>query len=100
MGLPKLLDVLGLHSIDPGHLAISSINAVQNMIELRMQRLCVAVLSPLNEEGHHPGRERCYGMPIEGVAGKKEPSRDVGDHDEECCRARCQHAEMGKAVAD
>ena len=80
MGLPKLLDVLGLHSIDPGHLAVGSIEPVQKMIELRVNRLRVPVLGPLNEDGHHPRRKRGDGVPVKRLAGKREPQNSVAQH--------------------
>jgi hypothetical protein len=67
MRLPKLLDVLGLHSIDPRHLAVGSIEPIQQMIELRVNRLRVPVLGPLNEDRHHPRRERGDGVPVKCV---------------------------------
>src|SRR5437762_2950875 len=70
------------------------------MVELRVERLRVAVLSPLNEHGHHPGRERGNRMPIECLAGKNEPKGTVSQHYEECCRARRLNAEASKTVSD
>jgi hypothetical protein len=82
---PKLLDVLGLHSINPRHLAVGIIEPIQKMIEFRMESLGVPMLGALNEDGHHPCRESGDGVPIECIASKKEPKGTVSHHDEESC---------------
>jgi len=90
-----LLDVLGLHPVDPCHLAIGSIEPVQEMVELRVNRLRIPVLGPLNEDGHHPRRKRRDRVPVKRLAGKGEPQNTVAEHDEERCRARREDARGG-----
>ena len=83
----KLLDVLGLHSIDPGHIPVGGIEPIQKVIEFRMERLCVSRLGALNEHGHHPCHKRGDRVPIEGMPGKKESEGTISHHDEESCWA-------------
>ena len=52
--LPPLLDLLGLLLIHPGDFVSGVTKRMQDFIEFRVDGLCVAMLRPLNDEGHGP----------------------------------------------
>ena len=73
MTFPKFFYVLGLHPVNARHPAVSRVDLVQQMIELRVDRLGVPVLRSLDEDGHHPRREGCDRMPVETVGREDQP---------------------------
>ena len=72
-----LFDLLGLLLIELGQLVAGVAHCVEYLIELRMDRLSVAMLGPLDHKGHEPRRQGGYGVPVEGRALKREPERGV-----------------------
>src|SRR3954469_10752845 len=54
MGLSELLNVLRLHPVEPGKVAVSRFKLLQEVIEFRVDRLRVSMLRALDKHGHHP----------------------------------------------
>ncbi len=63
-----------------------------------MDRLRVAVLGPLDEQGHHPRRQSGNGMPIERLALEQEPENAIGADDEERGGVGSECAELREMV--
>lgn len=76
---PVTLDVFRLLFIDVSKRVAGSRLSMQQLVELCLDRLAVAVLGALNDQCHKPGREYGEAMPAEVLAIKEEPRQAV------CC---------------
>jgi hypothetical protein len=79
---PHCLDVLGLLIIELSQLGFCPGIAAKKLVQLGVDRLRVAMLGPLNEQGHHPRRQGSDGMPVERLALKQKPEEAIGADDE------------------
>ena len=61
---------------------------MQKLIELRVQRLRISVMRPLNDERHEPRREQRNAVPVERLPVKDKPEHAVNRDREKCPRLR------------
>jgi hypothetical protein len=88
-----LHDDLGFFLIQLGKFrARSSLNAEQ-LVELGVDSLRVAMLGSLNEQCHEPSADGRHRLPIEALRIENQPRSDIQKKDDECGRMRCQDAE-------
>ena len=73
---------------------------VQELVEFRLQRLRIAVLRALYQQGHEPDGESGNAMPIERSRVKDEPELRIKDDDAVGPRVRGQFTELGQRVPD
>jgi hypothetical protein len=68
------------------------------MVELCVDRLSVSVGGALDEDGHHPRRERCSGVPLKSFSSEVEPGRSVKGYDKERTGPRGQHTKAREEI--
>lgn len=73
---------------------------VQELVEFRLQRLRIAVLRALYQQGHEPDGESGNAIPIERSRVKDEPEHRIKDDDAVGPRVRGQFTESGQRVPD
>jgi hypothetical protein len=74
--------------------------SVEQLVELGLNRLSVAVLGPLDEQRHEPRGHCRHRMPVECLALEKEPRSAVRCDDEERQWMRRVYTNLSQASAD
>src|SRR5215207_960121 len=90
-----LLDVLGFAVVDLEDLLAVVALEPQNLIELRMQSLKLAVLGAHNKEGHAEHDQLGCPVPVKALAVEDEPAHTVEEGEAEGGRMRGPFAEPG-----
>jgi hypothetical protein len=100
-GLPPItlpravaLDCLRFFVVDLDQLVSCLAVGPEQLVELGMNGLCVAVLGTLDEQSHEPRGDGCRGVPIKRVEAQCQPDGDVGEHRDERGWMRGQNPEL------
>ena len=64
-----------------------------------MNCLCISVLSPLNDQRHHPGRDSSHCVPIECVRVEDSPEDGIRKDNQKRCRSSRPHPEVREGVS-
>src|SRR5689334_23126031 len=83
LSLPQLLDLLGFPFINLGERVTCVLVCMQQFIELGVDRLRIAVLRSLDQQGHEPRGHRRNAVPIETFTIEQEPEHGVGRENRE-----------------
>jgi hypothetical protein len=86
-------DFLGLSFIETRELVARVTLDTQKLVELRLNRLRVAVPHPLYEKGHEPNGQYGDRVPIKGLSLEQKPQHPVRAYDEDgdgVCREQSQ----------
>lgn len=90
------LDFLRLFVVHSGDLVASLVVGLDQLIELRLQRLGVAMLGPLNKQRHCPGDQRRGAMPVKRLPLEELPSNSVAAQNQKGRRSGRQCADFGQ----
>jgi hypothetical protein len=80
--LPITFNLLYVHIIDLSHVIIGTADRLEQFVKLGVDRLGVAMLGSLDQEGHGPRRQSSKGMPLESVT-DDQPEGGVDQKDPE-----------------
>src|SRR3954463_15336751 len=92
MLLTEALYLLGLLLIQLGRLVARPMLCMQQLIELTLQGLRVAMLRTLDDERHGPGRQGRGAVPVEAFAVEQNPEESIAQEKHESAGPRRQCA--------
>jgi hypothetical protein len=95
-----LLNVFRFLFIDAGERAVRVPLSVQQLIKLRLNRLCVTMLGTLNEQSHEPNDQGRDSVPVQTVAVENKPEERIQNQYGERAGVRSYYAKSGKQPSD
>src|SRR5688500_682732 len=97
--LPVVLDFLGFLVVEARRRGAGLAVHMKELVELRVHRLGVTMLGALDEQRHHPRRERRKSVPIESLGLEYRPQDSVKHDDQEGRGMGGQDAEAREKVS-
>lgn len=96
---PTGLNLFGLLAVHIGDMIARFIARVYELVDLRVQRLCIPVRCPLNEQRHIERRHGRHGMPVKSLGLDHQPRDSEQNGREERRRMRYRNTCVGQKAS-